>query len=140
LCRNVKKLSWKEWKCWTIITLGYKLIKKSSGFRKATTCSHHTPGFDSDYIFLNIITLMCSLTMQQTSSPLRLFCLRFDDEIIGCRHRSSREWRKNNEINMCVRARSRIIKCIFSVIEGYRELDNQAWKLKIESLALRFDS
>lgn len=33
--------------------------------------------------FLNIITLMCSLTMQQTSSPLRLFRLRFDDEIIG---------------------------------------------------------
>lgn len=37
-CR--KKLSWKEWECWPIITLGYMLIKSSSGFRKATSSTH----------------------------------------------------------------------------------------------------
>lgn len=103
------------------------LIKSSSGFRKATSSTHLMPRFDSVHFFW-ILLLSCARSRHAANfiTFATFFCLRFDDEIIGCRHRSSREWRKNNEINMW--AWSEIIKCTFFRHEGYRELDNQVWK------------
>lgn len=108
--REREKLSWKEWECWAIITLGYMLIDKKLRLQvsddTSTTSSSHCIWFCTFFIiWILFIPLPCS----KLHHLLRLFCSLANDEIIGYRLRSSSEGKTMKSIHVCAHEGERLI-------------------------------